>query len=158
MSDSQSPAATELRDIKSFWPKMSDAVQSMIDGLTNLPREDLVVRMGTYSARKGRICFACASTLAFLNAVDNPSLPEHESTWQWTGDRARLWGVDRDELHGFEIALEEFRCGNFHLLCRLYDIPPSDLSVSDWYLDDSDYEDQLPLVQAWVDEIKEMGL
>jgi len=144
--------------------KVSTALQAMIDGLKfQSQRKDFRVDMSTFGAftdfgNKGNpVCFGCAATctvqqLSKVNFTDSQinSLEE----------RSRQTICNSNDLDRFEDAIDNARMGD---LIPIFDYMGDRdshelIADSQWLLCTDDWQEQLPLVQDFVDMLKSEGL
>ena len=144
--------------------KVSTALQAMIDGLKfQSQRKDFRIDMSTFGDfsdlgnRGNPVCFGCAATctvqqLSEVNFTDSQinSLEE----------RSRQTIRDSDDLEGFEYAIDSARMGNLiSIFNYMGDRDSHEFSDDDrWFLSTDDWQEQLPLVQDFVDMLKLKGL
>jgi len=144
--------------------KVSTALQAMIDGLKfQSQRKDFRVDMSTFGDfsdlgnRGNPVCFGCAATctvqqLSKVNFTDSQinSLKE----------RSRLTIRDSDDLDRFEYAIECARLGDLISIFDYMGARASRELIDDnrWLLRTDDWQEQLPLVQDFVDMLKSKGL
>ncbi len=154
--------------------KPSVALEAMCRGLeTNSQRKDFRVDMNVLvelSIPQQRICYGCAATcavmeltgipLTYANAVDM----EDESGYLGGAKRAELFEVDPDDLCRFEMAIDDARAGDlgslsYYFCDRHHELPEMPRGQEDaWYLDSDDWQEQLPRVRAYIQELQEAGL
>jgi len=144
--------------------KVSTALQAMIDGLEfQSQREDFRVDMATFGAftyfenKVDPICFGCAATctvqqLSRVNFTDSQinSLEE----------RSCLTIRNSDDLDRFEYAIDCARMGNLiSIFDYMGDRDSHEFSDDDlWDMSTDDWQEQLPLVQDFVEMLKLKGL
>ena len=124
--------------MKEHYPTLRSAVEGMIEGLKNHEKLGLEINMGTFGQKTNGICFGCAATCTVLNA--DPSLPIHLS--------ARRQGIS---IRSFEAAIDLFRSGWVDVLQGYYDLE-RDYCRKKWSLRTRNWEEQLPLIQEWLDK------
>jgi len=144
--------------------KVSTALQAMIDGLKfQSQRKDFRVDMATFggfsnSGDKGSlVCFGCAATctiqqLSEVNFTD--------SLIGSSSGRSRQTIRNSNDLAGFEEAIDCARMGNLiSIFNYMGDRDSHEFSDDDrWFLGTDDWQEQLPLVQDFVDMLKLKGL
>jgi len=144
--------------------KVSAALQAMIDGLKlQSQRKDFRVDMSTFGTfydpenKEIPVCFGCAATctvqqLSKVNFTDSQidSLEE----------RSFLTIQNSNDLDRFEDAIDCARMGNLISIFNYMDnLESYELSDSNrWLLRTDDWQEQLPLVQDFVEMLKLKGL
>jgi len=144
--------------------KVSTALQAMIDGLKfQSQRKDFRVDMSTFGAfhesrNKGNpVCFGCAATctvqqLSKVNFTDSQidSLEE----------RSFLTIHNSNDLDRFEDAIDYARMGDLiPIFSYMGNLDSHELiDDSQWILNTDDWQEQMPLVQDFVDMLKLKGL
>lgn len=144
-------------EIKEILDKPSKAVRAMIEGLKKQSqREDFEVDMhhfGGSESFNSILCFGCAATCAaqeaFKKNLSADEISERKS-------RAIAYGVDIKSLADFEMAIDDFRAGNYQALGKYYEIRipyfqlPA-LHTINWRSNLSEYE-------KYADLLEECGL
>lgn len=131
----------------------SEAIRAMIDGLrSHKGLKDFVIDMLHFGrADDGDVCFGCAATCTLEQLAGRRFSPCDIGS---VGDRAAYLNVDSRTLAEFEDVMDRFRCGEIHPLfhfCAVEDYPGVD---APWYLLTSDWEQELPLVEAYLEKLK----
>lgn len=149
-----------MKTMKDYAPKPSDAIRAMIDGLRASKTWDRFhVDMGSYGKNIGVTCYGCAATCAIQQATG--------IMFHWNGIaqpslRASKVNVTLDDLSEFEIAIDAFRRGAVEWIFRYYEILPEDTprlyGSESWALHGNDWEDELPLVEKYLEKVIAAGL
>lgn len=153
------------RSIKALAPKPSDAIKAMVAGLRELPNTRYRVDMNTYGTVRddpntGRCtCYGCAATYTVHElAAQSPSA----STMSKRLTRASLLDLQQDEMADFEDAIDLFRRGKPYRLFEFYDLssvaPWGLRRMQEWYLMNSNWDDQLPLIEDYAKKLEAAGL
>ena len=147
-----------------FKDKVSTALQAMIDGLKfQSQRKDFRVDMSTFGDfsdlgnRGNPVCFGCAATctiqqLSEVNFTD--------SQINSPGERSRLTIRNLNDLNRFEYAIDYARTGDLiHIFEYMGNLDSHEFSHDkQWVLYTDDWQEQLPLVQDFVEMLKLKGL
>lgn len=144
--------------------KVSKAVQAMIDGLKfQSQRKDFRVDMATFggfsnSGDKGSlVCLGCAATCAIQQLF---GINFTDSQIGSLSGRSRQTVRDANDLDRFEEAIDMVGRGDssylFDYMGDLDSHEPSD--DNRWVLNTDNWQEQLPLVQDFVDRLKLKGL
>jgi hypothetical protein len=157
----------KLRLIKELAPKPSDAIKAMLEGLRTLPGDDFVVRMHTFGDTTSRrqdgewvdICCGCAATCAVHRLAHKKPDLEHIMC----RNRSPYLGLHFADMRDFEDAIDEFRKGNVSQLFWYYGLASVDVSSELWskqlwFLQDSNWEEQLPMIEEYVKKLVAAGL
>jgi len=144
--------------------KISTALQAMIDGLKfQSQRKDFRVDMSTFGTftyfenKVDLVCFGCAATctvqqLSKVNFTD--------SQIGSSSGRSRLTIHNSNDLDRFEEAIDYARMGDlFSIFDYMGDCDSHEISDDDrWLLGTADWQEQMPIVQNFVDMLKLKGL
>lgn len=138
--------------------KPSEAAQAMVDGLRiQSKRSDFKIDMDDFGSTDGKICFGCAATCAIqvLNKKDFTV----EDLRSRAISRRQAVRAAADKVARFESAINCFRMGVPIGLFNFFDIDyPAFTRSQNWYLDDDNWEDQLPKVEAYIKKLKSRNL
>ena len=165
---------TDLKRMRDFCPKPSDAVQALARGLKTATEEkDFRIKMGRYSYvnhwSDEKICFGDAPTCAILEALDLwPRMREYAESRGRGADAEdaaeveRITGVAWDDLRRFEIAINELRGDrDVEFLRKYYEVDISRLAYTpdlNLLLDNSVSRQELKKYWAFSWELKAAGL
>lgn len=146
-----------MNSIKDKLPKMSDAIQAMIDGLS-APPKNFKVRMKSFGHSIKNICYGCAATSTLQKAF-KPFTPD---TIVLDIKRARFIDIDPTELEEFETAIDSLRFQSIDELVDFYGVIalPTYLFIFHGIydvMDDKNYKELLPKYQEYCDELKAAG-
>ena len=145
-----------MKSIKELAPKPSDAIQAMIDGLKNYnSKPGFNIDMGTYGRAVKGICFGCAATCT-IQQIAGEDIPENNI--HSLKDHAYALDFDIREVIDFEFAIDSFRSNDVSPLFYFYGKENPIGLYTDWFLDTDNFMEQLPLVQEYCDQLKQMGL
>lgn len=117
-------------------PTFRSAVRAMIDGLRNHEDLNLTIEMHSYGYQYNGRCFGCSATATLLQA----ELATQESPSSDIGT----------ELFSFEACINDFRLGNTEPLLHFYD--ETCKSPASWCMSTTNWEQELPFVERWLDE------
>ena len=144
--------------------KISTALQAMIDGLKfQSQRKDFRVDMSTFggfsnSGDKGSlVCFGCAATCTIQQLLE---INFTDSQIGSLSGRSRQTIRDSDDLDRFEEAIDMVGRGDlFYIFDYMGDRDSHELSDDNrWILNTDNWQEQMPLVQDFVDTLKLKGL
>lgn len=112
-----------MLSIKEKAPKISDALQAMVDGIkTQTARPDFELYMFSFGDFNDNICYGCAATCAIQQIAGKNLTPENIR-----GVRCRSYALELDakELCAFEEAISNFALGDgsLGLLSHFYNVP-----------------------------------
>ena len=144
--------------------KVSAALQAMIDGLKlQSQRKDFRVDMSTFGTfydpenKEIPVCFGCAATCTVqqLSKVNFTDAQIDSSS-----GRSRLTIHNSNDLDRFEEAIDYARMGDlFSIFDYMGDRDSHEFSDDNrWLLCTDDWQEQMPLVQDFVDVLKSKGL
>jgi hypothetical protein len=153
-----------MNSIKQWAPKVSDALQAMIDGLkSQSKRKTFKIQMITFGDYdpEDKICFGCAATCTIQQLAHKTF---RDRAVESLPGRAGFLDLDKKELAAFESAIDYARKGAFYRLFEFYghntgEVPgyllePDD---KDYYLMTDDWGKVLPNQQAHQQKIKDAG-
>ncbi len=139
----------------------------MCDGLEEQSqRPDFLVAMVTYGAasRTKDVCYGCAATCALqkLAGVDfRPDTIDELSRYRVVRNSASGVIPTLEDLVAFEGTMDRARCGSLGPLWDFLEIIRPDDAFADlddcWYLTDSTWREQLPMVRAAIARLEEHG-
>lgn len=150
-----------MRTIKQLAPKLSDALQAMVDGLNKQSkRQDFAVDMSTFGMAENGICFGCAATCAVQELAQ---INLTEDCIENAYDRAATFNVTVYDLDTFEKAIDTFRRGNPYVLLAYYGIVETGLewmlhSYCGLRLNTNDWKEKIPIVENYIKELKRLNL
>ncbi len=138
--------------------KVSNAIYALCDGLVEQDaRPDFEVAMSTFGGAALTLCWGCAATcatqkLAGINLQVDSIRMEHL--------RARALDVDYRDLQDFEAAVNRFRMGQPRALCDYFgfDEEAPFKTIEGWRLEDDNWQEQLPLLREYADNLAKEGL
>lgn len=144
-----------MRRIKELAPKYSDAIRAMIDGLKKQSaREDFVIVMNTYGRCNNYICFGCAATCT-IQELSGKNY-KHKVIRDFTS-KALYTNIFASDLANFESCIDDFRAGITCSLLWFYDLEDVDFPVPDWYLSTDNWQEELPKVENYLEEVIKLG-
>ena len=144
--------------------KVSTALQAMIDGLKfQSQRKDFRIDMSTFGDfsdsgdKENPVCFGCAATCTIQQLL---GVNFTDLRIESLKERSRLTIRNSDDLDRFEDAIDNARMGD---LIPIFDymgnLDSHELiDDSQWILNTDDWQEQMPLVQDFVDMLKLKGL
>jgi hypothetical protein len=136
--------------------KPSVALQAMVNGLqAQSNRDDFRIRMSTYGAYGGGICYGCAATCALQELAQvNFDFPAISSLKK----RAAACSFSYEETDKFEAAIDNARLGELAGLFRFCEIPYMG-GFDFWFcLEDYSWVEELGKVEKAIAEMKQLDL
>lgn len=158
--------------IRTIVPKISDALQAMVDGLRKQSkRSDFKISMGTYGSsvltnededegpNNPYICYGCAATCA-VQEIAQKDLTCEDLLSEDRNDQAIALGFYKQDIYEFESAINQARMGYLIEMAVYYKIPYHYLPPTDnrWSMRDSTWEIELPKVEAYIALLRKKNL
>ena len=149
-----------MQSIKDYYPTLSAAIKGMIDGLNNAKNAHFEVDMETFGVLYNGICYGDAGFAAIQNIMPKPAIEYRKEgtpnslSWSFLDT-----GFDQRELEAFEIAIDEFSSGVVSCLLEFYGISSlnSKCSSPDWNLETDNWQEELPKVAIYLNQLISLG-
>lgn len=149
-----------MKTIKEILKVPSAALQAMVDGLRKQSkRKNFRIDMGSFGevAITKSLCFGCAATCAAQQIAGKNLTPTNVGT---LSKRAKKLNFDVLDLSKFEQAMDHARRGLIGSLFDYFCVAEEHSILFDnrFYLWSDSWEEQLPKVEALIEELKSKGL
>jgi hypothetical protein len=147
-----------MKSIKEIVTKPSEAIQAMVDGLLKFDNDKFKgkfkISMDTFGGVRDEICYGCAATCTILKITNKRPT---KKTIMDIGNQY-LKDYSTAEIREFENAIDIFRIGRAEYIFNFYNINLiADLLKTDWCLSNTNWKEQIPKIQAYIELLKKHG-
>lgn len=136
--------------------KPSEALQAMLDGLEMQDaREDFKIEMDTFGDYVEGVCFGCAATCTIQHVIGTDFGDQRIVEIK---DRAEYLDLALRELDDFEFSIDRARIGLMYSLFEFFGLNLDPKYSGRFCLGNSNWREQIPAVQAVIEEMKKDGI